>query len=363
MTKPLPMHRTSRRKLIFQIGAFMCGLGILAWFIYTANRPSNRENLDRLIHAPPATLLTLLGLSLATLSLNGTIFFVTIFPVRRVPFWDVQAANGCACVLNYIPFRAGTICRFMIHNRRNGVPLLTIGAWLGAVSATVAATLTPLIAAAVWRKQIDGPFVVAVLIGLFISYSVVLTAARTFAHARGLARLHRLTDPVGINLLNRALRSNAFHNLHHGFAMLAHPGSLAVAMSLRLIDLLVQATRFMVTAKLVGVELNFESALLISATYFLFSLSPAGALGTREGGATGIAKWLAVPGFTTESFVVIALAVTASEMIVNMTCGSIALLFIRPDRLLDSAFSGERPGEPFTTESTEITEITEKAVE
>lgn len=326
------------RTLAIQIIGFLLGLGLLAWCIRLALAPNNRENLQLLFHADPGTLTLAIGLSLATLILNGSTFYTAIFPVRRVPFLDIQATNAAASVLNYIPFKLGAVMRFIVHNRRNGVPLLTIGAWIGAVTITMLAALVPLVAAAAWRKHVDALFVVALIAGMLVTGGALCLAARALAHDTGLARIHRLGTRS--RLLGKVVRSRPFENLHEGFAMLAHPGALSAGITLRAIDLMIQAARFMVIAHLLNHPLNFEGALLVSGTYFLTAVvSPAGSLGTREGLTAAVGSLAALPDMSSQDLATIALAITATEMIVNVPCGMAGLLFLRPDRLL----SGKGP--------------------
>jgi hypothetical protein len=324
-------------RLVVQVAAFAIGIGLLAWFIHVALSPANKEKLQTLWRAPASDIAGLLGLSLLSLTLNGASFWIVLWPVRRLKLVDVEATNALASFLSYLPFKLSAVSRFVVHNRRDGVPLMTIAAWMGAAGAVIIAALTPPVAAGVWRGHVDLLFFVAMFGGLAVTYLLTLGLAMTFAHAAGLARLHRLLDPLRIKPLNYAMRTPWFHNLHAGFAMLAHPLTLAGAMACRGTDLIVQAARFALAAKVVGVELGWEGALLVATTYFVIGvMSPAGTLGTREGGATGMAALLHVPGLSAEGFVVVALVVSASEMIVQSTGGILGACWLRVDRLWGS---------------------------
>jgi hypothetical protein len=326
-------HIPSRWRLVAQIAAFAVGLAILFLFIHKAAAPENREKFDKLWQAPARDIAALLALSLASLALNGGIFWVTLFPVRRLRPLEVIAVNAGATLLAYLPLKLSALSRFVIHNRRDHVPLFTIAAWMGAVGVSMAASLAPPILAAVWRKHVDGLFIAATFAGLIVTYCLTLAISTVFAHARGLARLHRLTDPLNLKLLNRIMHSAWFHNFHAGFAMLAHPVTLALSMLFRAGDLLVQAARFALAAQVVGVALTWEEAILVATTFFLIGVvSPAGNLGTREGGATAFASLL--PDLPSGSFIVVTLVVSASEMITNAVCGLTGLIYLRPDRLL-----------------------------
>jgi hypothetical protein len=330
---------------VIQIAAFGVGLTILILFIHKAFAPENREKLDALWQAPARDIISLMALSLLSLALNGATFWVTLFPVRPLRLIDVEAANALATFLAYLPLKLSAISRFVIHNRRDHVPIFTIGAWMGAVGVTLAGSLTPPIVASFWHKRVDSIFFLIMLGGMAIAYAVTLVIARTFAHAKGLARLHRLIDPLGIKLLNRGMRTTFFHNFHAGFAMLAHPWALLASMTFRAADLLVQSARFALAAKVVGVELDWEGAILIATTFFMTGvLSPAGNLGTREGAATIAAKLL--PGVAADGFYVVTLIVSASEMMTNAVFGIAGLIYLRPDKLLRAKPSQAAPPPP-----------------
>ncbi len=317
------------RRVVVQAAGFALGLALLGWCVHVALRPENRGALENLRQAPGELVAAMIGLSLTTLFLNATTFWTAIFPVKRLPFWEVQATNAGAALCNYAPFKLGAVLRFVVHSRRHGVPLITIAAWIAAVTLTMTVALTPLIAAGMWRKQADALFWVGLLVGTAATYAVALAVARVFAHAQGLARLHRMSDRPGLRWLLRLMRTRAFLHLHAGFAMMAHPGSFGLGVAMRVLDLLVQAARFMVAARLVGMDLTFEGALIVSGAYFLVSVvSPAGSLGVRE----YIASRLALFGMSMDSLTVVALTVTASEMVVYMVCGTAGLLYLRPGR-------------------------------
>lgn len=324
-----------RGRLLVQVVGFIVSLGLFGWCISVALRPENQDKLRALSGAPAWVVAGLLGLTVLSVLLNGAAFWLVLLPVRRLRFLDVQASNAIAGSLIYLPFKLSVISRFVIHNRRDGVPLMTIGAWMAAFGVAMLASMAPALGAAVWRKGLDWLFIATTLGGLAIIYVLMLVVARYFAGEVGLARVHRVTDPLRMSLVNRLVRSRAFVNLHAGFAMLAHPATLAGAMLLRMTDLFVMSGRFMLAAYAVGAHLGLEAAVLSAAAYYLITIaSPAGVLGMREGGATGLAALLSMPGVSAEGFVVIALTVSATEMVVLLASGALGAVWLRPDRLL-----------------------------
>ena len=140
-------------------------------------------------------------------------------------------------------------------------------------------------------------------------------------------------------MLGRLLRTKLWSNLHAGFDMLASPFAVGGSVLLRIADMSVHTTRFVVAATILGKALPLEQALPISVVYFLVGVvSPSGQAGLREGAATGLAGvLLAKTGATQETaatFAPVALLVSATEAIVFLAAGVLGLLWLRPDRLL-----------------------------
>ncbi len=80
-----------RGRRMLQLAAFLAGLALLAWCITLAFRPENRESVKKLLDADPGVVAGLFAVSLASIALNGTVFWLTIRPVRGVPFASAQA--------------------------------------------------------------------------------------------------------------------------------------------------------------------------------------------------------------------------------------------------------------------------------
>jgi hypothetical protein len=142
-----------------QVVGFMAGLGSLAWCVSLALRPENQKQFKSLVHAPPQLLIGMLGLSLATVVLNGLLFWIAIRPIRPLRVTDVLATNGICMFLAYLPLKAGAIVRVLIHNRRDKVPLLLIGSWFGAMAVTMVVGFAPLILATIWHGQVDARWI------------------------------------------------------------------------------------------------------------------------------------------------------------------------------------------------------------
>lgn len=327
-------NRRGLLNIAVQLIGFAAGIALLVWVGMQAFKPANREQLARIAEAGAGEITLLFALSLAVLILNGLIFWVILLPERRLRIPDVLAVNAIASTLAYLPFKLSVVARVAIHNRRDGVPLLTIAAWFGAVAVLIIAALGPVAGMSLWRGEVDAAWWVGSALGVAAAVGFALLLARALAHERGLARIHRAFDPLRIAPLDRFLRSDHFARLHAVFGMLAHPAAVWSATALRLADIAVQTARFMVAAAILDVALTWEQAVLVASTYFLIGLlSPFGMLGTREAGAVGLAELL---GFSEagESLVVVILTVSVSESLVNLAASAASITWLRPDRLL-----------------------------
>jgi hypothetical protein len=257
--------------------------------------------------------------------------------VKRLRWVDVLAVNAVATFLAYFPFKLSIVWRVLVHNRRDGLPVLTIGAWLMSNAAVVLAVLLPPALAGLWRQRVDGVYLAASLGGILVLLLALHGVARWLGGERGLERLRGLLGRRGWR--GRVASSQKFARLHQGLGMLAHAPTLASAAGLRLADLLVQAVRFVVAARAIGETLPAHDAVLIAGVYFLIGvMSPTGAVGAREGGTTGLARVL--PGVNYAAFAGIAIAVSAAEVSVVVVSVALALAWLRPWRLLSPQGTG-----------------------
>lgn len=320
---------------------FLGGVALLVWVVLEAFSPENRELIARLGDATPGEVALLLALSVGTLVLNGSIFWVTLWPERRVGHLDIQATNGVATLLSYLPFKLGLICRVVVHNRRDRVPLMIIGAWFVAISALVVTNVGPVVVASLVRSRVDAWWWAISLGGAAGATGVLVWVSGLLAHERGMRRIHAVLDPVPVPALHRFMRSESFARLHTGFAMLAHPLAVGAATLMRLADIGVQAGRFVVAAGVLGVAMDWPDALVFAGTYFIIGMvSPFGMVGTREGGTVGVyaalGMSLAVGGDAGggDPLKLIVLFVSATEAIVYLAGGGLGAAWLRVDRLL-----------------------------
>ena len=322
-------------RVAIQIVGFAIGLGLLAWCVDLAMSEENREQLQRLSEASPLRVAALFALSFATIVLNGLIFHRTLAPVRRLRAVDVLAVNAVASFLNYLPFKASVISRFVIHNRRDRVPIAQIGAWLAAVAIGGLIAFGPFVLVSLWRDEMGAAWIAGGVAGVIGLAAATIALARRFSGDDGRRRLERLADALHLPMRTRVLRSRFFADAHSGLAMLADPVAVGVVAALRLADLAVQTARFLIAAELLDIALSPGQALLFALVYFFIGVvTPFGMLGTREGGTVGIAVLVGMSKTGYEAFAAVPLLVTATEAMVSLTLAGIAIAWLRPDRLL-----------------------------
>ena len=320
--------------ILIQITGFLLGIAALLWCIHLALQPHNKEALSQLRGISIANAAALLSLTILSIALNGLCFWATVKAKEDLKPIEVIATNCIATLLAFVPFKVSVLFRILIHNRRDRIPLLTIGSWFAAVGLGAFLVVGPLTAASLWRKQIDFPWIAAVIIGITVFAAITMTIARTVDGDLGLTRLQMIAAKLPTLLPARFAGSRAFAHLHAGCGMVASRW-FALGLVVRALDVLVQAARFYIVSELVGVELGYSNALLLSGCYFLIGvISPSGAAGSREGGATAVAKLLAIPAW--ESVAPVALTVTACELIVLVVLSPIATIMLKPWRLRGS---------------------------
>ena len=150
-----PTHSRRFARIAVQLVGFSVGMALLVWAVRLALNEDNRGQFQRLAEAPPLHVIGLIGLSIATIVLNGMIFHRTLVPVRRLRTLDVVAVNAIATLLNYLPFKLSIISRVLIHNRRDGLPLGQIAGWLAAVGVGGVISFGPVAVVGLWRGTID----------------------------------------------------------------------------------------------------------------------------------------------------------------------------------------------------------------
>lgn len=320
----------SRVAMALNLVGFALGLALLWWCGARALSPENSEQLQKLASAPWWQAGSLVALSMVSVLFNALAFRAALAPVRVLPATDVLSVNFVASLGNYLPFKLGLIFRVLTHNRRNGVPLLTMGAWMGAMGVLMLCVLGPVLLAGVWRGRVDALWWMASVGGMVILCCAVLAVARFAGTGRGWAMIERLWRAAP---MPRRLRESAMlERIHEGTRMLGSPAAVSRVVLWRLADLSTQAARFMVAAAIVGRAVRWDESLLAGSAYYLIgSVSPAGQLGLREAGTAGlIGKVLG--GVDFDAFSLIVLMVTAAELVALLLGAAAAMVFLAKGR-------------------------------
>lgn len=317
-------RRAPRRSV--QIAGFILGVVLLGWCVRVAFSEQNRAQLTRLLDARPLDLGVLVGLTLLSLLLNAGAFWTMIRTVRPVPARSVLGVHAVASALAYLPFKLSLVFRAAAHHRRDGVPILTIGAWMGNVGCVMLGVIGPAVLATSVRPEVDSRWFAIAGAGCAAACVCIIVIAR-LASRGGLWRwLHDRATPVAGAPEARWQRlvrhTHLLDRAHEGIGMLAHPSAVLLGALLRAIDIGAQSARFLVAARIVGAELSTSQAVAAAATYFIIgAVAPTGSLGFREAGVFALLR--------SEGFAVVILAVTAVEMVVQIACAVPAALYLR----------------------------------
>jgi len=320
---------------IVQVVGFLIALGMLAWAGKLAVSGVGPEQIEHLRASAWYEVLGLVALGVATVLINGLIFALVIRPVQRVPVLDVVSVNAIASLLAYLPFKLSLIFRTLVHNRRDGVPLLTIGAWLGAVGVLLMAVYGPMILVSGIVQTVGGFWLMACGLGVLGDTLLITVLARACAGDTGVDRIERITRALAGRRAARLVRSDAFARLHTGLDMLASWMVAGGNLVLRAMDLLVHAGRFMLASSMLGAGLSIEEALLLGLVYsFLNAASPTGSLGIADLGTVGVAAWMGLGDGDPARFAGIALLVRASEVIAYLLSTALGVLWLGPVALV-----------------------------
>ncbi len=317
--------------ILVQIIGFGIGIVLLGWAVRVALGEENRDQLGKLTEATPGELMMLLSLATLSVGFNGIIFWVVINPIHRVRPTDVIATNAIATFLAYLPFKLSVVSRFVIHNRRDKIPILTIGAWILAEAVLMAAVMGPLVLVSLWQREVNLVWWIVSLVSSFGCTFIGSALARQLAGDVGIARMSRL------GLSDRVTGHNAFARVHTGFEMLGHPRATLIANTFRLIDIIAFALRFYLAARVLDLPISMEDSLLLGASYFLIgAASPAGMLGTREAGIIAIAGMVGISTVATSEnesgevpIAAVVLFVTAVEAVVNLGCAGFGVAWLK----------------------------------
>lgn len=292
-----------------QAAGLVAGVALLVWAISLATSEKNRESFEAMRAAPASEVALLVGLTVASLVLNGLMFWVALRPVARLRAIDVVATNSISTFLSVLPFKLSVLARMLIHHRRDGVPLRTLLAWVASVGALGLAVLLPCVVATLVAGRVGALWWTLAIAGVIAANVMAVVCGRLAERVRWLRVMG-----LGTHVIVR------------------DPHAVGGHLLLRVLDVGALAGRFLAAAAIADLVMPLEQAILLSTAYFLLSvITPAGTLGFREAGTAALAS---VGGLDAAQIALVALIVTGAEVLVSGVMAAAAFVWIRPDRLL-----------------------------
>ncbi len=290
----------SRRRLIFDLTGFVVGALLLAWIIQQAIQ---KGDWSRVLEAPPWLLVALVGSTLVSALANGACFWITVRAIKPLRFWDLQALNLVASMLNYAPVRIGALSRFAYHMRVDRMRLLEIIAWFVAIMGMFGVGLAAVIGAIIIYPELNVIWFILLVVGT-VSLGLIL---RALAATPIIMRHGRGAGPILRN--HRALWGGIV---------------------LRLIDLAAFACRMAAALAILGIDISPTQTLVLAVVAVLANLIPFGRVGFREYAVAIVATQF----FSTESLDVpwemLALFESAGEAAVFIPLGGLLLIWFIP---------------------------------
>jgi Lysylphosphatidylglycerol synthase TM region len=326
---------------LIQIIGFAGGIFALGWAVRVAMREENREQLARLTEATPGEIMVLLSLAVISVGFNGIIFWVMINPIHRIRTTDVIATNAIATFLAYLPFKLSVVTRFVVHNRRDKVPVLTIGAWIICEAVLMMAVYIPIGLVSWWQKELNTIWWISVLVSIPVCTVIGSYISGSLSGETGLNRIEKIG--FGKQRWSDFIRTSSFVRIHSGVTMLANTKGALTVVAFRMLDVAAFAMRFYFAARVLDLPISLQDSILLGATYFMIgAASPFGMLGTREAGTIAIASMVGISSAAitedqsgTVPIAATVLFVTAVEAVVNLGCAGFGIAWLRARRAID----------------------------
>ena len=302
LTPGIPESMVAPRKLIIHLLGFAIGIALLVWCIIGAIG-EDPQGWQRLLHANPLLIAGMLGCTVVSTMLNAANFWLTIRPLRRPGFWNLQWLNLAGNLLNYAPVRLGAIARVAYHFRVDGLSLLQIGGWFAFIGYILILAVGACLLATFIHDRIDWTWA-ALVLGQMVLGALAL---RVFVGNRLLVKYGRGIDRI-----------------------LADWTVLWGAVLLRLLDLGAFTGRMVIAMMILDIDLPLSSAAVLAVVALAASLIPSGRLGFREFCVAAAAGWLSMHVADVQANMnQLALVESAGEALVYLPLGGVCLLWYR----------------------------------
>lgn len=283
----------SRRRRAIEVVGFIVGIGVLAWLVLVAVREGDWR---RVVEADPYLLAGLLGCTVLSAICNGATFWVTIRPVRRIGFLELQGVNLVATMLNYAPVRLGMVSRFAWHMRVDGIRFLDVVAWFASVLVLIATALVVFGLATAIFPDVGPGWWSLVLVGVLIAGAVLSLVPRIGwirRHGRGADRILESSFARWIGIL------------------------------LRMLDVGTYAGRIAFSLAILGIEMSPSHIILLAVVALVTNLLPIGRFGFRELAVAWTASRLGSDSVVDVPWEQLALVESGAELLVYLPLGLI----------------------------------------
>lgn len=302
-------RRWSAQRIVLQSLGLVIGLALLGWAVSLSLSESNRKSIEAMRDAPASEVALVIALTVASLALNGLMFWATLRPIHRLKPLDVILVNCISTFLSILPFKLGLVTRVLIHHRRDGVRFKAIIPWVAAMGALGLAVMLPFALATLVTGELNTAWWAIVVGGVLAFNAAGVWCGRSAERFPILKKLGLGSDQI-----------------------VRHIGVVAAHGGLRLIDTALLAARFLAAAAIADQVMPLEQAVLLATTYFILSvMAPTGTLGFREAGTAALGM---TQGLAAEQVALVALVVTGAEILTAGAISLAAFFHIRPDRLI-----------------------------
>lgn len=300
-----PVEQTSLlspRKIVLQVIFWLGGLALLGFVIKGAiaggaatGEAGGPSAWERIRTAPPLLIVALLACTLASAFFNGTTFWLTVQPLRKVRLRDMQGLNLLANMLNYAPVRLGAVTRIAYHMRVDRLSIIQIGGWFALVAYVLFLGIGSAVLATLARDRIDW-----IWLGIMLAPMIVGGFALRFvASIPFIARKARGLDELALNRR-----------------------SVWGAIGLRVLDLSVYVGRMGAAMAILGLHLPWSHVVVLAMVALASSLTPLGKVGVREYCVAAAAARLSMDsGDIKATFNQLALLESAGEALVFIPLG------------------------------------------
>lgn len=299
----------SKGKMVVQVAGFLVGLGLVAWVIHgaiaAANDPTRAgllESLRAAWSARPGLVVGIVVTTLASMVIDGALFWLVLLPVRRLGFMEIQWLTYAAALSNLFPVRLGVPVRYAYHMRANRLSFWQCTAWFVAVTLVILSALGAVVVATALDGHPDarwGLIVLAVLalVGLGLRWSVTLGPVRT--------------------------------RLHGWERMLTTQRTYWAGALLRVLEVLLWIVRMWCAAEILELGLDFATVTILGVAAIAVMLNPLGRVGFREATTVLVASWLSGRGTDLAhldgGFQQLAILESFGEMLTTIPVGIVAI--------------------------------------